>query len=300
MSARVVVWGAILAVAVAACSEPAADRRGDGTIVVASFDFAESAILAELYAGALRSAGFDASVAPRVGTRETVLPALELGLVDVVPEYAGSAIGFLGARPPESPGAANDALRDLLAARGIETLPPSSAQSRNALVVTTATAVELGLESIGDLRAVAPEMTLGGPPDCPQRDTCVRGFAAAYDVRFGGFVPLDFGGPITAEAVRRGTVDVGVLFTSDGSLATNDLVLLRDDRRLQPPENVTPVVSRSLADRDGGVTDVLDRVSQQLTTADLRSLNAEVSAGSSPRAAAHDWLVEHGFPLARG
>jgi osmoprotectant transport system substrate-binding protein len=300
MWTRAAVGATLLAVAITACSEPAADRRDDGTIVVASFDFAESAVLAELYAGALRSAGFDADVAPRVGTRETVLPALELGLVDVVPEYAGSAIGFLGGSAPERPRAANAALRGLLAARGIETLPPSPAQSRNALVVTTATAVELGLESIADLRTVAPEMTLGGPPDCPQRDTCVRGFASAYDVRFGEFLPLDFGGPITAEAVRRGTVDVGVLFTSDGSLATHDLVLLRDDRRLQPPENITPLVARSLADREDGVVEVLDRVSQQLTTADLRALNAEVSTGSSPHAVALEWLDGHGFPIARG
>ena len=101
-----------------------------------------------------------------------------------------------------------------------------------------------------------------------------------------------------AEAVRRGTVDVGVLFTSDGTLAEHDLVLLRDDRHLQPAENVTPVVRAEVVREHDGLSGVVDRVSALLSTDELRTLNATVRMGTSPADAAARWLAEHGLTAA--
>jgi osmoprotectant transport system substrate-binding protein len=139
-------------------------------------------------------------------------------------------------------------------------------------------------------------MTLGGPPECPERALCLPGFTRTYGLEFASFLPLDAGGPITAAAVQQGTVDVGVLFTSDGSLAEHGLVLLRDDRRLQPAENVTPLVRRDAVARFGpDLTAAIDAVSAQLTTKELRSLNASVSTGVTPTVVARRWLAEHGL-----
>jgi osmoprotectant transport system substrate-binding protein len=281
---------------VAGCTEqPARPPERDDTIVVASFDFDESVVLAEVYAGALRAAGYDVEHLPRIGTREVILPALERDLVDLVPEYAGSAIGFLGGIAPDDPAPAHVELARLLRPRGLAVLEAAPAQSRNGLVVTTGTATELGLRTISDLREIAGELTLGGPPDCPERDLCMPGFTSAYGVTFDGFLPLDFGGPITAEAVRRGTVDVGLLFTSDGTLAEHDLVLLRDDRRLQPAENVTPVVREETLGKHDGLDAVIDRVSAALTTSELRTLNAMIGDGTPAQDAAAVWLADRGF-----
>ena len=95
---RVVV---ILALSLASCGRPgtggapAASAIGDDAITVGSFDFPESALLAELYAQALESAGFTVKRAIGLGPRELVEPALELGLVELVPEYLGTSIQFL-------------------------------------------------------------------------------------------------------------------------------------------------------------------------------------------------------------
>src|SRR5437870_66582 len=66
---------------VAGCSRnvgppPAPEDPRRPTITVTSFDFPESAILAELYARALRSRGYPVQVVPRLGPREIVEPAL--------------------------------------------------------------------------------------------------------------------------------------------------------------------------------------------------------------------------------
>jgi osmoprotectant transport system substrate-binding protein len=97
-------------------------------------------------------------------------------------------------------------------------------------------------------------------------------------------------------ALRNGYVDVAQLFTSDPALADGDLVELRDDRGLQPAENVTPLVRSEVLTRYGPrFAEVLDAVSSRLTTEELRALNAR-AAGRADVApvdvgtVAADWL----------
>src|SRR6185437_12433644 len=76
-------------------ARPPAIVTGDDSITVASFDFPESVLLAEIYAQALEANGFAVDRALDLGPRELVEPALERGLVEFVPEYLGSAVQFV-------------------------------------------------------------------------------------------------------------------------------------------------------------------------------------------------------------
>ncbi len=108
---------------------------------------------------------------------------------------------------------------------------------------------------------------------------------------------LDAGGAVTRQALREGEVDVGLLFTTDPTIATDGLVELADDRGLQPAENVTPVLRTEVVDRWGSKpVELIDAVSGRLTTAELRQLNAEVGAGKTSRAAAASWLEAQQLP----
>ena len=64
-------------------------------ITVGSFDFPESMVLADIYGDALKAKGFPVRILPVLGSRELVDPALMSGLIQVVPEYAGSALQYL-------------------------------------------------------------------------------------------------------------------------------------------------------------------------------------------------------------
>ena len=134
----------VVAASIAACgsSAPVDHALDDDAITIASFDFPESETLAEIYAGALRAQGFEVRHVRRVGTREMVLPALERGLVEVVPEYAGSALEFLGGRPSVDPDSSLATLRVSLDPRGIDSARAGSRAEQNGLVVTTRTATE--------------------------------------------------------------------------------------------------------------------------------------------------------------
>ena len=294
---------AILAVAgLAACGsssepEPARTALGDDTITVASFDFPESELLAEVYGQALSGGGYDVESMHRVGPRELVGPALARGLVEVVPEYAGTAVEFLSLGAVDGsadPTDNHDALERALAGRDLVALAPAGAEDRNTLVVTEETAARLGLRDVSDL-AAAPRLRFGGPPECPTRPLCLPGLEETYGLRFREFVPLDSGGPLTVEALQADLVDVALLFTTDPAIGSG-LVALDDDRGLQPAENVTPIVHREVLRRWGrGPADRIDGVSGRLTTEVLRDLNAEVAGGRRPADVAGAWLEREGL-----
>jgi osmoprotectant transport system substrate-binding protein len=268
-------------------------------IVVASFNFPESELLAQIYGQALQAAGFPVSWAIGIGPRELVEPAMERGLVGLVPEYEGSALAFVaGAGAPASETArTHDLLAAALAPRGLTVLLPAPAEDANAVVVTRATALRLRLSSISDLAPVASGLTFGGPPECLTRPLCLPGLKERYGLTFARFVAVDPSRPLAGEALATGEVDVALLFTTDQEIAARDLVILQDDRGLQPAENVTPIIRTDILRRFGTrVSDVLDQVSARLTTSELAGLNLLVGTRERTAAqAAHDWLVLNGL-----
>jgi len=296
-----------LALACAACtagrSPPGPASAGDAgqaVITVGSFDFPESVLLAYLYAGALSARGFPARVLPDLGSRELVEPALMTGLVQLVPEYTGSALEFVSlgrAHATASVAATASALASWMGARGIVTAQPAAAQDANAIVVTGATAARYRLRTISDLARAAPGLVFGGPPECPERPDCLPGLRRAYGLQFRAFAALDAGGPLTRQALKSGDIGVALLFTTDPAIGAQHLVVLADDRDLQSAENVVPVLRQATADRYGpGLLAALDAVSARLSTAALTALDAQVELnGQDPRLVAGRWLGDQGL-----
>jgi osmoprotectant transport system substrate-binding protein len=280
-----------------------AGGAGPGAITVGSFDFPESVLLAYLYAGALSARGYPVRVLPDLGSRELVEPALMTGLVQLVPEYTGSALEFVSLGRVHATAdvtATASALASQMAARGIVTARPAAAQDANAIVVTGATAARYRLRTISDLARAAPGLVFGGPPECPERPDCLPGLRRTYGLRFQAFAALDAGGPLTRQALEAGDIGAALLFTTDPAIGARHLVELADNRDLQPAENVIPVLRRATADRYGpGLLAALDAVSARLSTAALTALNAQVElSGRDPRVVAQSWLRDQG--LGRG
>ncbi len=269
-------------------------------ITVGSFDFPESTVLADIYGDALKAKGFPVRILPNLGSRELVDPALMSGLIQVVPEYAGSALQFISLGRLSATSdvmATSKALTELTAGQGVVAGLPAAAQNSNAIVVRPATASRYHLRSIADLARVAPRLVFGGPPECPGRAYCLPGLRQRYALRFKSFIALDAGGPLTLQALEAGDIDVALLFSTDPSISARHLVVLADDRRLQPAENITPLVSSDVVARYGaGLMAVLNTVSARLDSASLRALNAQVeNAGRTSRQVAERWLHAQGL-----
>jgi osmoprotectant transport system substrate-binding protein len=285
----------------AACgdsTEPtASDALGDEAVTIGSFDFPESVLIAELYSQALENNGIAVIRAFGLGPREFVGPALDAGLIEVVPEYAGTAAAYFSAgdvAPSADPLEAHRELADVVDGTTITALDASPAQNTNTFVVTADTARRYGLTTLSDLAAAAPELVLGGPPECPTRPLCEQGLRDVYGASFADFVALDTGGPVTHQALDSGGVDVALLFRTDPRLS--DYVELTDDRHLQPAENVTPLARVEVIDRWGAdVSAPLDAVSGELDTDALRELNGATAEGDDVAAVAAAWLRSRGL-----
>ena len=293
----------VVVLALAACSSgPDSDvsPNDPATVAVASFNFSESELLAEIYSQSLEAGGFPVTRAFDLGPRELVVPGLVRGLVDFVPEYAGTALQFLSAGredPPTDSALTHAALRHALAELPVRALEPAPAQDANTFVVDRDTAERHGLQTLSDLAAVSGSLVFGGPPECPSRPLCLEGLDRVYGITFGDVASLDAGGPLTHQALDGGGIQVALLFTTDPALDSPDLVELADDRRLQPPENVTPLVHDDVVATFGhGLVERIDETSARLTTTVLRQLNEQVAAGQDDIATiAAQWLEDEGL-----
>lgn len=269
-------------------------RTGDA-VRVASFDFAESELLGELFAQSLEAEGLEVERFLALGSRELVEPALQQGLVDVVPEYLAAALDFEELAAAEIPGTAESTssrLAEVLVDDGVTVLPHATAIDRDAIAMHRDRAEELGISTVLDLAEHAHELDFIGPPECPERSTCLPRLRSQYNLEFRSFQGLPPGLPI-ALALNAGEADVGLMFSSDPLVADHDLVLLTDDRGFGRPENVVPLVRDEVLDRHGdAVTRALGRITDSLTTNELVRLNRQVARGESAVHAAEQWLAK--------
>ncbi len=204
-----------------------APQSGSGSLVVGAANFSESITLAEIYAAVLRDAGYTVEVRT-IGNRETYMPALISGDVDVVPEYVGTVTEYLnhsinGADAPQLASSDLDAtvahLTDLAAQSGLVFGTPASAADQNAFAVTKAFADKHGVTTLSELAKACGPISLGGPAECPDRPFCEPGLEKTYGLKFDEFKSYDYpGGPLMKAALRKGEVVLALMLTSDGTL----------------------------------------------------------------------------------
>ena len=316
---------AALSGALGACGlgkDPFASERGgggNGPIVVGSQQYYSNEIIAELYAQVLEEAGYTVTRVYQIGQREIYLPQLESGDIDVIPEYGGNLLQYYANRnqattgaSAEAPtgaatGAASDAGTggtaadaDSVRAELLAVLPGSltilasaEATDQDTYTVTRQTADAHGLTSIADLAGLGRTVTVAANSELSTRPYGPSGLKSVYGVDAEVEPVEDTGGPLTVKALTDGTVDAANIPSSSPAIADNGLVVLEDPKSLVLPENVTPLVSRTLA---VGAAQAIDTVTAHLGIEELRALNArstEEKAGSG--VIASDWLKAQGL-----
>lgn len=295
-------FGAILvsaALVLAACGDGSggdADLPDGPTITVASFNFPESVILAEIYAQALEDAGYPVERNLNLGSRELIFPEIESGSIGLLPEYLGSAIvvGF-GETSPTSEAEAVAVLSDLFGDKGVTVFEPAPGQDKNVFVVTGDFAQANGVSTVSDLAGVG-EIALAGPPECEGRETCYAGLVGTYGLNNLEFEAIQEPAARVA-ALESGQVQVGLLFSTQPVIAEKGFVALEGTDEIIAPENIIPVVFTDIVEAYGeDFEDLVNSISKLITTDALLDLNGRVELeAQNPEDAAHDWLVENGF-----
>ncbi|MEP6477189.1 MAG: glycine betaine ABC transporter substrate-binding protein [Actinomycetota bacterium] len=141
---------------------------------------------------------------------------------------------------------------------------------------------------------IASQLTLGGPPECPDRPFCIPGLKETYGVEFADFKPLDTGGPQTVAALKAGQIDVGLLFSTSSVIAENGWVVLEDDKQLQSTENIAPVVRTEVLNDE--IAQILNSISAAVDSPTIAGLNKLVEIDKQdPDAVAGDFLQQQGL-----
>src|SRR5712691_9114435 len=288
---------AALAIAATACGSTPSSSGSKGNITVAGFNFAESSIMAELYAQALEHDGYTVTRKLRLGTREVVAPAIKTGQIDLYPAYAATDLEYYNSGAGEASGDVNATVQKLnarLQPLGLEALTPSAAVDQNAFAVTKETAAKYNLTKLSDLAPIGNQLVLGAGPECPTRPYCLPGLQTTYGIHFKDFKALDTDGPATRAAFKNGTIQVGLVFSSDGDLNDLGLVVLQDDKHLEAADNVVPILRQKVATDE--VKNLLNKIDAALTTADLVDMNSQASTQhKDPDAIAKAYLEKHNY-----
>ncbi|HEX3507668.1 MAG TPA: ABC transporter substrate-binding protein [Candidatus Dormibacteraeota bacterium] len=282
---------------VAACGGTASPgTTSKGTVNVAGFNFPESSILAEIYGQALAKNNYTVNYHLLLGTRPVVVTAVKAGQIDLYPGYAASELEYfnkLAGEATSDPAATTAKLNTYLQPLGLIALTPSAAQDANAFAVPQAIATKYNLTKLSDITpAIASQLTFGAGPECPTYKFCLPGLAAVYGLHFKAVKTLDTDGPLTRAAFKNGTIQIGLVFTTDADLKGLGLVVLQDDKNMTAADNVLPVLRQPVATDD--VKTILNNVDSKLTTADLVSMVDQVAnQHQDASAVAATWLQQH-------
>lgn len=144
--------------------------------------------------------------------------------------------------------------------------------------------------------SIASRLVFGSGEECPHEPYCLPALEDKYGLHFAQFKVTDPGGARTRQALEQGEIQIGVLFTTNGYLATDRFVLLEDDRHAQPAENIIPIAHNSIAATYPQIGTVLDAISAALTTKGLAEMNRRFDLDKvAVDKIAHEWLSDQAF-----
>ncbi len=280
-------------------STPAA--TAGGPVTISGQNFPEATLVASMYEQVLEDAGYEPTV--RLVDSRSVYIETFPGEIDVVPEYVGGIVNFLNSAKngadatPFEAGDGDQLAQDgkaLLDDAGITLLDISPATDTNAFFVTQDYSDSEGVTTLSDLEGKS--VVLAAAPDCEGRLDCEGGLSEQYGIDIDEVLPLGYASDQTYQAVLDGEAELGETSTTDGTLESQGLVVLEDDKQIQPAQNLVPVVSTAFLEEHPDVEDVLDGLMDALTTENLTELNGRVAVDrEKPEDVARDFLEQEGL-----
>ncbi len=301
------VFSLIAVVLIALSTLSCAGDKSKNAVTVATMIDSEGALLGKMIVALLESKKIPVLDKTEFGTPDVLRRALEAGEVHLVVDYTGSGQYYHEGQDSalwSDPQAGYAKTKELDAAKGIVWLTPALANNTEALAVRRQFAEETGIR---DLPALAAYVNAGGKIKliCAQsfadNPLGLLGLEEAYGFKLDKSQLVLLSSGNTAEmlkALAEGTNDVNVslVYGTDGSLNTLDLLVLGDPESIPPVYLPTPVILEAKLKKYPAIADLLKPVFESLELETLQKLNAQIAfAGRSADEVAKEYLVEKGF-----
>jgi osmoprotectant transport system permease protein len=273
----------------------ASKPAGEAHVTIGSKDFTESIVLAEIVAQMLEARGVSVERRFELGGN---LPhdALVSGTIDLYPEYTGTCYtAILHHAPSTDPRAVYEQVRQEYAGKfNVEVSTPLGFENTFAILVRGEEGRKLNLKTISDATAHAPQWRAGFGQDFMSRADGFPGFSKTYGLKFAEVREMDLS--LTYIALSSRQVDLIAGNSTEGRIATLDLLQLADDRHYFPPYEAVYLVRQDSAARVSALKEVLAKLANAISTEEMRRLNYELDGNKrGPKEVVKEWLTGRGL-----
>ena len=279
-----------------------------GPVVVSSKIDTEGGLLGNVIFLALDHAGIPVENKVQLGGTPILRNAITSGQVDIYPEYTGNAAFFFNEADSavwkDAAAGFKRAAELDLAANRIVWLPAAPANNTWAIALRGDVAGPNHLTSLtefgrwvaggGKVKLAASTEFVTAPAALPAFQT-TYGFALTPDqlVQLSGG---DTAATIAAAAQQTSGVNAAMVYGTDGAIASVGLVVLEDDKSVQPVYAPAPIVRKEVLDANPKIAEVLAPIFASLDLVTLQELNGRIQVGGEPaEAVARDYLTTKGF-----
>ena len=255
----------------------------------------------------MQNAGLPVQNRLQLGGTPIVREAITSGQIDIYPEYTGNAAFFHNEADSDvwkDAAKAYARAAELDRPKGLIWLDASPANNTWAIAVRKDVAEAQKLDtmtSFGAWVAGGGQVKLAGSPEFVTSPAALPAFQATYGFQLAPAQLVQLSGGDTAAtiaAAAQGTsgVNAAMVYGTDGAIAEAGLLVMEDDKGVQPVYQPAPIVRASVLEAHPGIAEVLEPIFASLTLQTLQTLNGRIQVGGEPAAAvARDYLTQAGF-----
>lgn len=291
----------ISTLALAGCSLPGlGSGTSDEGITVAGVTSTEGLIMSYVVEGMIEHYmdDMDVQVINNLGSSTVSHQALLNGDANIAGvKYTGTSLtGELGSEPITDPEEALTTVVEGFQTEFDQTWFPSYGFANSyAFMVTQETADEYGLEKISDLEPYAQDMQAGVDNSWINRaGDGYEAFLDTYGFDFNRVFPMQIG--LVYDALQAGEMDIILGYSTDGRIASYDLVVLEDDLRLFPPYDASPLATNEVLETHPELEEILLKLEGTITDEQMQEMNYEADNNlKEPQVVAEEFLQENNY-----
>lgn len=290
--------GSVLALS--SCSFPGlASSSDDNTIAITGGVTSETQILGSIVAGMVEHyTDKNTTIINNLATTTINHQAMLNGDASIsAARYTGTDLTTTLNMPPEKdPKAAFDIVKKEFLKRYDQTWFDSYGfENTYVFLVTKETAKKYNLKTVSDLGKVADKLVAGVDTAWITREgDGYDGFKDTYGFEFKKILPMQIG--LVYDAVNAGKMDIVLGYSTDGRIASYDLVMLEDDMSFFPPYDAAPVVSNDVLKSTPGLDKALKKLAGTIDTKKMQKLNYEADNNLvEPSVVAKRFLQENNY-----
>ncbi|MBO0482787.1 osmoprotectant ABC transporter substrate-binding protein [Candidatus Enterococcus courvalinii] len=289
-----------LSLILGSCSLPGlASNTDDQTISITGGITSEAQILAGIVAGMVEHyTDKNTTIINNLATTTINHQAMINGDASIsAARYTGTDLTTtLGLPPEKDPKKAFAIVKEEFEKRYNQTWFPSYGfENTYVFLVRKDTAEKYNLKKVSDLKNVANELVAGVDTSWINRKgDGYDGFQETYGFSFESILPMQIG--LVYDAVEAGKMDIVLGYSTDGRIASYDLVMLEDDLSFFPPYDAAPVVANQVLKDTPHLEEALQKLGGTITTEEMQKLNYEADNNLvEPSVVAERFLKEHHY-----